>query len=56
MFATASGAKTLTALAVMSLVERERSISAPPLVRARDDLPLIAHDVTIEHLLAHRPG
>ena len=57
MFATASGAKTLTALAVMSLVERgtlDLGTTARSLLG--DDLPLIAHDVTIEHLLAHRSG
>ena len=57
MFATASGAKTLTALAVMSLVERgtlELGTTARSLLG--DDLPLIADDVTVEHLLAHRSG
>ncbi len=57
MFATASGSKSMTALVVMSLVERGtfdlettvRSLLGP-------DLPLIADDVTIEHLLAHRSG
>jgi len=57
VFALASGAKTLTALAVMSLVERgtlELGTTARSLLG--DDLPLIADDVTIEHLLAHRSG
>ncbi len=57
VFATASGAKTLTALAVMSLVERgalELGTTARSLLG--DDLPLIADDVTVEHLLAHRSG
>jgi len=57
VFAIASGAKTLTALAVMSLVERgtlELGTTARSLLG--DDLPLIADDVTIEHLLAHRSG
>ena len=57
LFATASGAKTLTALAVMSLVERgtlELGTTARSLLG--DDLPLIAGDVTVEHLLAHRSG
>ena len=57
VFATASGSKAVTALVVMSLVERgafgldttARSLLGP-------DLPLIADDVTIEHLLAHRSG
>jgi CubicO group peptidase (beta-lactamase class C family) len=57
VFAIASGAKTLTALAVMSLVDRgtvELGTTARSLLG--DDLPLIADDVTIEHLLAHRSG
>ena len=57
VFAIASGSKSLTALAVMSLVERgtlELGTSARSLLG--DDLPLIADDVTIEHLLAHRSG
>jgi CubicO group peptidase (beta-lactamase class C family) len=57
VFAIASGTKTLTALAVMSLVERgtlELGTTARSLLG--DDLPLIAGDVTIEHLLAHRSG
>ncbi len=56
-FAIASGSKGLTALAVMSLVERgtlELGMTARSLLG--DDLPLIADDVTIEHLLAHRSG
>ena len=54
-FATASGTKGLTALAVLSLVERgalELGTTARSLLGR--DLPLIADDVTIEHLLAHR--
>src|SRR5687768_13596921 len=57
LFAIASGSKSLTALAVMSLVERgtlELGTTARSLLG--DDLPLIADDVTIEHLLAHRSG
>jgi CubicO group peptidase (beta-lactamase class C family) len=57
VFAIASGTKGLTALAVMSLVERgtlELGTTARSLLR--DDLPLVADDVTIEHLLAHRSG
>jgi CubicO group peptidase (beta-lactamase class C family) len=56
-FATASGTKSLTALAVMGLVERgtlELGTTARSLLGT--DLPLIADDVTIEHLLAHRSG
>lgn len=57
LFATASGSKGLTALAVMSLVERgtlELATTARSLLG--QDLPLIADDVTIGHLLAHRSG
>jgi CubicO group peptidase (beta-lactamase class C family) len=56
-FATASGTKGLTALAVMRLVESgtlELGTTARSLLG--DDLPLIADDVTIELLLAHRSG
>src|SRR6185436_17093183 len=56
-FATASATKGLTALVVMSLVERgtlELGTTARSLLGK--DLPLIADDVTIEHLLAHRSG
>jgi CubicO group peptidase (beta-lactamase class C family) len=53
----ASGAKGLTALAVVSLIEagvldlgtRVRSVLGP-------DLPMIGDDVTVEHLLGHRSG
>ena len=57
LFATASGTKTLTALAVMSLVERG-TLALDRTARSLlgEDLPLIADDVTIEHLLAHRSG
>jgi len=56
-FAVASGSKGLTALAVVSLIERgvlepgstARSLLGP-------DLPLVGDDVTVEHLLAHRSG
>jgi len=57
LFATASGTKGLTALAVMSLVERgtlELGTTARSLLGT--DLPLIADEVTIEQLLAHRSG
>ena len=49
--------KGFTALAVVSLVEDgtlELTTTARSLLG--DDLPLIADDVTIEHLLAHRSG
>ncbi|KRF35408.1 serine hydrolase [Nocardioides sp. Soil805] len=55
--AMASGSKTLTALVVMALVERGTlalGTTARSLLGA--DLPLIADDVTVEHLLAHRSG
>lgn len=55
--AVASGAKGFTALAVMSLVADGTltlGTTARSLLGA--DLPLIADDVTIEHLLAHRSG
>lgn len=57
LFATASGTKGLTALAVMGLVERgvlDLGTTARSLLG--EDLPLIADDVTIEDLLAHRSG
>ena len=57
LFGIASGTKGLTALAVMSLIERgtlELGTSARSLLG--DDLPLVADDVTIEHLLGHRSG
>src|SRR3954453_24241405 len=57
LFATASGTKSLTALADMDLVERgtfELATTARSLLG--NDLPLIADDVTVEHLLAHRSG
>jgi CubicO group peptidase (beta-lactamase class C family) len=56
-FAIASGSKTFTALVGMALVEQGalelRSTARSVL---GDDLPLIADDVTVEHLLAHRSG
>jgi CubicO group peptidase (beta-lactamase class C family) len=56
-FATASGTKGLTALAVVSLIEDGRlDLSATARSLLGQDLPLIADDVTIEHLLSHRSG
>ena len=55
--AIASGSKGFTALAVMSLVEEgvlDLSTTARSLLGP--DLPLVADDVTVEHLLAHRSG
>jgi CubicO group peptidase (beta-lactamase class C family) len=56
-FATASGTKGLTALAVVSLIEEGRlelSTTARSVLGA--DLPLIDDAVTVEQLLAHRSG
>ena len=57
LFATASAAKGLTALAVVSLVE-DGSLELSTTARSvlGDDLPLIDDAVTVEHLLAHRSG
>jgi CubicO group peptidase (beta-lactamase class C family) len=57
LFATASGTKSLTALTVMSLVD-SGTLSLTTTARSLlgEDLALIAHDVTVEHLLAHRSG
>ena len=56
-FAVASATKGLTALVVMSLVERGTlSLGTTARSLLGDDLPLIADDVTVEHLLAHRSG
>ena len=57
IFALASGTKGFTALAVMSLVldgTLGLDTMARPLLGA--DLPEVADDVTVEHLLAHRSG
>src|SRR4051812_12357628 len=54
-FATASGTKGLTALAVVSLIEQDRlRLSTTARSVLGPDLPLIRDDVTVEHLLAHR--
>ena len=56
-FATASGTKGLTALTVMSLVERgELSLDTAVRSLLGDELPLIDDRVTVEQLLAHRSG
>jgi CubicO group peptidase (beta-lactamase class C family) len=56
-FGIASGAKCLTALTVVSLIEDGTLDLA---TRARsflgEDLPLVGDEVTVEHLLAHRSG
>ena len=53
----ASGSKVLTALAVLSLGE-DGTLALSTTARSLlgDDLPLIAPDVTVEHLLCHRSG
>src|SRR4051812_38294000 len=56
-FGIASGSKGFTALAVVSLVHDgvlELSTTARSVLG--DDLPLIADDVTVEHLLTHTSG
>lgn len=56
-FAIASGGKGFTALAVVSLIV-DGALSLDTTARSilGEDLPLIADDVTVEHLLAHRSG
>ena len=56
-FATASGTKSLTALAVVSLIEDGLlELSTPARSVLGRDLPLIDDGVTVEHLLSHRSG
>ena len=53
----ASGSKTFTALVVMKLVEQGLlGLSTTARQVLGTDLPLIADDVTVEHLLCHRSG
>jgi CubicO group peptidase (beta-lactamase class C family) len=57
IFGLASGAKPLTAVVVLRLVEQgvlHLGTTARSLLGR--DLPLVADDVTVEHLLAHRSG
>jgi CubicO group peptidase (beta-lactamase class C family) len=56
-FGIASGAKGLTALAIVSLIE-DGSLELSTTARSvlGRDLPLIGDEVTIEHLLSHRSG
>lgn len=55
--AVASGSKAMTALIVAVLIERGLlSLSTPARSVLGRDLPMIADDVTVEHLLAHRSG
>lgn len=56
-YGVASGAKTFTALAVMSLTETgELSLQTTARSLLGDDLPLIDDRVTVKHLLCHRSG
>jgi CubicO group peptidase (beta-lactamase class C family) len=56
-FAIASGAKGMTALTVVSLVDAGvLSLATTARSLLGKDLPLVADDVTVEHLLAHRSG
>jgi len=56
-FGVASGSKTFTAVIVLRLVERGvLSLSAPVREWLREDLPLVAPEVTLEHLLTHTSG
>ncbi|GAA5198353.1 serine hydrolase domain-containing protein [Microbacterium jejuense] len=56
-FGLASGTKTFTALTVLSLVA-DGALSLETTAREilGDDLPLIADDVTVDHLMTHRSG
>ena len=56
-FAIASGGKGFTALAIVSLIG-DGALSMETTARhvLGDDLPLVADDVTLWHLLAHRSG
>jgi CubicO group peptidase (beta-lactamase class C family) len=56
-FAVASGGKGLTALAAVSMIA-DGALSLDTTARSvlGGDLPLVADDVTIGHLLAHRSG
>ena len=56
-FGTASAAKGLTALTVVSLIEEGRlELTTTARSVLGGDLPLIDDRVTVEHLLAHRSG
>ena len=56
-FGLASGTKSLTAVAIMALVE-DGTLALSTTARSLlgSDLPLIGDDVTVEHLLSHRSG
>ncbi|QIG40544.1 beta-lactamase family protein [Microbacterium sp. 4R-513] len=56
-FGLASGTKTFTALSVLSLVQDGAlALDTPARQILGDDLPLIADDVTVDHLLTHTSG
>ncbi|MGC4175642.1 serine hydrolase domain-containing protein [Demequina sp.] len=56
-FGVASGSKTFTAVIVLRLMERGLlSLSTPVREWLGEDLPLIAPEVTLEHLLTHTSG
>jgi CubicO group peptidase (beta-lactamase class C family) len=56
-FGIASGAKGLTALTVVSLIEDGTlDLSTRARTLLGEDLPLVGDDVTVEHLLSHRSG
>src|SRR3954452_3964213 len=56
-FGIASGTKGMTALTVMTLVERgELELATTARSILGDDLPLIDDRVTVEQLLSHRSG
>ena len=56
-FAIASAMKGMTAVAVVSLIEDAvLGFGTPARAALGEDLPLIADDVTVEHLLSHRSG
>jgi CubicO group peptidase (beta-lactamase class C family) len=56
-FGIASGAKGLTALTVLALVERGvLALGTPARSLLGGDLPLVDDAVTVEHLLTHRSG
>jgi CubicO group peptidase (beta-lactamase class C family) len=56
-FAIASGAKSITALVVLSLVEEGvLQLETPARALLGRNLPLVDDEVTVGHLLAHRSG
>ena len=56
-FGVASGSKTFTAVIVLRLVERGvLSLTTPVREWLGSDLPLVAPEVTLEHLLTHTSG